>query len=207
MQNELEGMVESMGEKSEQKREYILKKAREVFAKKGFRDVTMKDIVEACEISRGGLYLYFGSTEEIFKEILTQDLENEGEDLASDLGQDATMAELLMLFLKEQKKIILRKKQDITIATYEFLFANKAEKKTTQMIRSQFETGIMVLNKILEEGVRREEFFCENTQAEATNMMYVLEGMKICAKTFGISEGKVDQELLYLVSGLVMEEE
>ena len=195
-----------MGEKSEQKREYILKKAREVFAKKGFRDVTMKDIVEACDISRGGLYLYFGSTEEIFKEILKQDLENDGEDLAGNLGEDATMAELLMLFLKEQKKIILRKKQDITIATYEFLFANKAEKNTTQMIRNQFETGIMVLQKILEEGVRREEFYCENTQAEATNMMYVLEGMKICAKTFGISEGKVDQELLYLVSGLVMEE-
>lgn len=200
-------MVESMGEKSEQKREYILKKAREVFAKKGFRDVTMKDIVEACEISRGGLYLYFGSTEEIFKEILKQDLENDGEDLTGDLGQDATMAELLMLFLKEQKKIILRKKQDIAIATYEFLFANKAEKKAAQMIRSQFETGIMVLNKILEEGVRREEFYCENAKAEATNMMYVLEGMKICAKTFGISESKVDQELLYLVSGLVMEEE
>lgn len=196
-----------MGEKSEQKREYILKKAREVFAKKGFRDVTMKDIVEACEISRGGLYLYFGSTEEIFKEILKQDLENDGEDLTGDLGQDATMAELLMLFLKEQKKIILRKKQDIAIATYEFLFANKAEKKAAQMIRSQFETGIMVLNKILEEGVRREEFYCENAKAEATNMMYVLEGMKICAKTFGISESKVDQELLYLVSGLVMEEE
>ena len=200
-------MVGSMGEKSEQKREYILKKAREVFAKKGFRDVTMKDIVEACEISRGGLYLYFGSTEEIFKEILTQDLENDGEELTGDLSQDATMAELLMLFLKEQKKIILRKKQDITIATYEFLFANKEDKKTAKMIRGQFETGIMVLNKILEEGVNREEFYCENTQAEATNMMYVLEGMKICAKTFGISEGKVDQELLYLVSGLVMEEE
>ena len=196
-----------MGEKSEQKREYILKKAREVFAKKGFRDVTMKDIVDACEISRGGLYLYFGSTEEIFKEILAQDLENDGEELTGGLSQDATMAELLMLFLKEQKKIILRKKQDISIATYEFLFANKEEKKTAKMIRGQFETGIMVLNKILEEGVSREEFYCENTQAEATNIMYVLEGMKICAKTFGLSEGKVDQELLYLVSGLVMEEE
>ena len=200
-------MVGSMGEKSEQKREYILKKAREVFAKKGFRDVTMKDIVDACEISRGGLYLYFGSTEEIFKEILAQDLENDGEELTGGLSQDATMAELLMLFLKEQKKIILRKKQDISIATYEFLFANKEEKKTAKMIRGQFETGIMVLNKILEEGVSREEFYCENTQAEATNIMYVLEGMKICAKTFGLSEGKVDQELLYLVSGLVMEEE
>ena len=56
-----------MGEKSELKREYILKKAKDVFAHKGYRTVTMKDIVEACDISRGGLYLYFGSTEEIFE--------------------------------------------------------------------------------------------------------------------------------------------
>ena len=196
-----------MGEKSEQKREHILKQAKEVFAKKGFRDVTMKDIVEACEISRGGLYLYFGSTEEIFKEILMSELENDGEDITNHLTKDSTMADILMLFLKEQKKIILRKKQDITIATYEYLFAHKPEKKSDNVIRNQFEAGIIVLTKILEEGVRREEFYCENAKAEAANIMYVLEGMKICAKTFGLSESKVDQELLYIVSGLVMEED
>ena len=196
-----------MGEKSKQKREYILKQAKAVFAKKGFRDVTMKDIVEACEISRGGLYLYFGSTEEIFREILQSELEDGGGDITTHLSKDSTMADILMLFLKEQKKIILRKKQDITIAAYEYLFAQRTEKKADNIMRSQFETGIMVLTKILEEGVRREEFYCENAKAEATNIMYVLEGMKICAKTFGLSESKVDQELLYIVSGLVMEEE
>lgn len=196
-----------MGEKSEQKREYILKQAKEVFAKKGFRDVTMKDIVEACEISRGGLYLYFGSTEEIFKEILLSELESEGEDIASYLTQDSTMADILMLFLKEQKKIILKRKQDITVATYEYLFAHKPEKKSDNVVRSQFEAGIMVLTRILEEGMKREELYCADARAEATNIMYVLEGMKICAKTFGLSESKVDQELLYLVSGLIIEEE
>ena len=55
-----------MGEKSVQKRQYILETARKVFAEKGFKRVTMKDIVEACDISRGGLYLYFNSTEEVF---------------------------------------------------------------------------------------------------------------------------------------------
>ena len=196
-----------MGEKSEQKREYILKQAREVFAKKGFRDVTMKDIVEACEISRGGLYLYFGSTEEIFKEILLSEQNAEGEDITSNLTKDSTMADILMLFLKEQKKIILKRKQDITIATYEYMFAHKPEKKSDNVVRNQFETGIMVLTKILEEGVRRGEFYCENAKVEATNIMYVLEGMKICAKSFGLSESKVDQELLYLVSGVIIEEE
>ena len=195
-----------MGEKSEQKREYILKQAKEVFAKKGFRDVTMKDIVEACEISRGGLYLYFGSTEEIFKEILLSELEHEGEDVTKYLTEESTMADILMLFLKEQKKLILKKKQDITIAAYEYLFAHKMDKKSDNVVRNQFEVGIKVLSRILEEGVRRGEFYCENAKVEATNIMYVLEGMKICSKTFGVSESKVDQELLYLVSGLIMEE-
>ena len=44
-----------MGEKSVQKRNYIIEKAREVFQEKGYMAVTMKDIVEACDISRGGL--------------------------------------------------------------------------------------------------------------------------------------------------------
>ena len=46
-----------MGEKSEQKKAYILEVARKVFMEKGYKNVTMKDIVEACDISRGGLYL------------------------------------------------------------------------------------------------------------------------------------------------------
>ena len=51
-----------MGDKSTQKKQYIIEKAKEVFIKRGYKDVTMKDIVEACQISRGGLYLYFANT-------------------------------------------------------------------------------------------------------------------------------------------------
>ena len=58
-----------MGEKSVQKKRYIVEKAREVFVEKGFKKVTMKDIVEACDISRGGLYLYFENTSQIFMEV------------------------------------------------------------------------------------------------------------------------------------------
>ena len=38
-----------MGEKSVQKKRYIVEKARDVFMEKGFKKVTMKDIVEACQ--------------------------------------------------------------------------------------------------------------------------------------------------------------
>ena len=59
-----------MGDKSQQKKSYIVETARGVFATKGYKEVTMKDIVEACDISRGGLYLYFSSTKELFEEVL-----------------------------------------------------------------------------------------------------------------------------------------
>ncbi|MCR8642469.1 TetR/AcrR family transcriptional regulator [Paenibacillus sp. N1-5-1-14] len=48
----------------------ILQAAEQVFIRKGFGRVTMKDIVEQCQISRGGVYLYFSSTDEIFQAIL-----------------------------------------------------------------------------------------------------------------------------------------
>ena len=64
-----------MGEKSVQKKRYIVEKAREVFVEKGFKKVTMKDIVQACDISRGGLYLYFENTSQIFMEVLRMESE------------------------------------------------------------------------------------------------------------------------------------
>ena len=74
-----------MSDKSVQKRKFILETARNVFAEKGFRSVTMKDIVEACEISRGGLYLYFSSTEEIFLEVLSMEAQETDDTVVASL--------------------------------------------------------------------------------------------------------------------------
>jgi len=127
-----------MGEKSLQKRKYILETARRVFMEKGYKRVTMKDIVEACEISRGGLYLYFNSTAEIFLEVLKLESQ-EADDVFSDsITEDATATDILTLFLKEQKKELLRKKDTLTQATYEFYFENELPKTDNILIFTAF---------------------------------------------------------------------
>ena len=68
-----------MGEKSAQKRKFIIDTARGVFADKGYKAVTMKDVVEACQISRGGLYLYFSNTEDLFLAVLEDENEDDDE--------------------------------------------------------------------------------------------------------------------------------
>ena len=179
--------------------------ARKVFAEKGFKRVTMKDIVEACDISRGGLYLYFNSTEEVFAEVLKMESE-EADDLFSDsIKEDSTASDILMLFLKEQKKEILRKKDTLTQATYEFYFENKSAKKDN-ILKQQFDSAVKVLHRLIEMGVESGEFRCENPEGTARNIMYVLEGLRISAQIRGISPETVDRELLYIFAGLGVEE-
>lgn len=98
-----------MSEKSVQKRNYIIEKAREVFSQKGYLTVTMKDIVEACEISRGGLYLYFDSIKALFLAVLEKEKEETDDDLEPALSKVTSSADILVLFLQEQKKEILKR--------------------------------------------------------------------------------------------------
>lgn len=194
-----------MGEKSIQKRKYILETARKVFMEKGYKNVTMKDIVEACEISRGGLYLYFGSTAEIFQEVLKMESQEADDVFSDNITEDATAADILMLFLKEQKKELLRKKGNLTVATYEFFFSGDAPKKDN-ILKKQFDSAVIILEKLLEAGVDNGEFVCDDCRATARNIMFVLEGLKISAQTVGITQETVDEELMYILQGLIVEE-
>ena len=88
-----------MGEKSTQKRQFILETAKKIFMEKGYKSVTMKDVVEACGISRGGLYLYFGSTKDIFMEILRLESQEADDLLSSNISEDAAPSDILALLL------------------------------------------------------------------------------------------------------------
>ncbi len=190
-----------MGDKSVQKKRYIVETARKVFMEKGFKTVTMKDIVEACDISRGGLYLYFENTNQIFTEVLKLESEETDDVFSGKISQDATAVDILLLFLKEQKKEILRKKDTLTQAIYEFYFANNLPKKDN-VLKKQFDSAVKVIEKLIETGVENGEFVCEDCAGTARNIMYVLEGMKISAQTTGISSDAVDRELMFILRGI-----
>ena len=190
-----------MGEKSIQKRKYILETARKVFVEKGFKRVTMKDIVEACGISRGGLYLYFDDTSQIFMEVLKMESQ-EADDVFSDsITEDATAADILVLFLQEQKKELLRKEDTLTQAIYEFYFETQPNKKEN-VLRKQFEEAVKIIEKLIEAGVDSGEFYCEDCKGTARNIMFILEGLKISAQTIGITADTVDKEILYILKSL-----
>lgn len=75
------------------------------------------------------------------------------------------------------------------------------------MLRKQFEAGVRVIEKLITSGIASGEFYCENPKGAANNIMYVLEGMKVNSQTMGITEAMVDEQLLYIMEGLVIDVE
>lgn len=193
-----------MGEKSVQKKKFILETARKVFVEKGFKKVTMKDIVEACEISRGGLYLYFDNTSQIFLEVMKLESEETDDVFSDNITEDATAADILVLFLQEQKKELLRKKDTLTQAIYEYYFENQPAKRDN-VLKKQFDSAVKIMEKLIETGVENGELYCEDCQGTARNIMFVLEGLKISAQTIGITAETVDREILYILRSLGVE--
>ncbi|MBP5197433.1 MAG: TetR/AcrR family transcriptional regulator [Lachnospiraceae bacterium] len=193
-----------MSDKSEQKKKYIIETAREVFMEKGFKTVTMKDIVERCNISRGGLYLYYESTAQIFLEVLKLESQEADDVFSGNISEDATAAEILLFFLNEQKKELLRKSNTLTKAIYEFYFSEERPKKTN-VIKRQFDEGVKIVENLIRVGVENGEFVCDDYKGTARNIFYVLEGLKITAQTMGVTAAMVDAEIAYIMQNLGIE--
>lgn len=190
-----------MGDKSLRKKQYIVEKARGVFMEKGYKNVTMKDIVEACDISRGGLYLYFDSTKQLFLEVLKAEGEGEEDVFAGKVSETSGAAEILVLFLVDQKKAILKKKSSLAKATYEFYFETRLERKD-DIIKNEFDAEVKVLEAIIDKGIKLGEFVCSDSLEAARNIMFTLEGLKIMSNTVGLSADILDKQFLYILSTL-----
>ncbi len=184
-----------MGSKSLQKKQYIIAKAREVFSENGYRKVTMKDIVEACDISRGGLYLYFSDIKSLFEAVLVQ--EQEGRENAL-LNEELSPGEALLIWLEAQKSRILGEKS-LAAAIFEYLFAETA----ADMLSVREET-VSGLEKLITRGVLEEWMVCENPAVAARHIVYVMDGLCVTSQTFGVTMEEIDQEIEYIMGMLGM---
>lgn len=58
-----------MTSKSEQKKKFILQKAKERFIHYGYNNTSMQDLVDYIGVSKGSIYYYFSGKEDLFFEI------------------------------------------------------------------------------------------------------------------------------------------
>lgn len=191
--------------KSELKKRFIIEKSREIFKKKGFQMVTMSDIVNACEISRGGLYRYYKNTFEIFMEVLQMEQEETGIGLTNAMQNKLSAPIILETFLKEQKKELLQKDETLTVAVYEFFFLHRDDLEEN-ILQKQFDRAKRILTELIQYGIDRKEFCEVDQQTVAKHIILFLEGIRVSSKVMYVTEELLDEQFNFIRKHLVNDE-
>lgn len=180
--------------KSEEKREFILLQAKQVFIRKGFTAVTMKDIIEECDISRGGIYLYFKSVDDIFMQVIIMHNKQKLKEARDYLAEDKSFKQLLDEYFEKQKKRLLNMSSSLLMAMYEYRFAHKDD-YDKEFFYNQFENTKTIVLEMLSYGVRKGEITGRNIDDLAMNIVFFIEGLSMLGTAAGVSEELIDRQM------------
>ncbi|MCL1802356.1 MAG: TetR/AcrR family transcriptional regulator [Eubacteriaceae bacterium] len=190
------------------RKKYILEKAALVFMRKGFTSVTMKDIVEECEMSRGGVYRYFSSTKEIFMEIISSENESDYAFLGKHMEKGTNAVKILEMFLQLQKKELLNIEKTIRLAMYEFFIFHRDT--MSYVLEQNYTAALSLVSQTLLYGIERKEItgiLPNDAEKYANCMIVLLEGLSIFAVSGQISSETIDEQFGLFIKNLVNKKE
>jgi len=145
----------------ESRRSAILKAARKLFFDRGFKDVTVDNIAAKAEVSKGSVYLYFKSKEEIYTQILINDSIATFEDFKNKFSaREAAAAELLMEFADNYINYFLNENELFRILMTFMLHADDmilTDEQNSQLLQTTND-NIKFVSEILQKGVDSGEF-------------------------------------------------
>ncbi len=154
------GLRERRGKEKDNRKKNILKAARSLFFKKGFTKVTVDEIAKTSELGKGSIYLYFNSKEEIYAQILLNDIDGFNEKVDVLLERKSTAADLL----KELSRLYIDYFLDDSelfriLITYMLQPAkmNLTEKLNAEILNA-IARSIDVIGSVLQMGVDTKEF-------------------------------------------------
>ncbi len=140
-----------MSGKAERTREMILDRVYPLFTKRGFKQVTMKDVCEVTGLSRGGLYSHFSSTGALFEALLEKITGKDAMDFRGEISKGLSATEILERALRLMDDEMKHPEDSLSIAMYEYAevtgsdvmehFNRIWEEKWTALIRYGIDSG------------------------------------------------------------------
>jgi AcrR family transcriptional regulator len=191
--------------KAIKKKRYILEKAETVFIREGYPSVTMKHIVEECGISRGGLYKYYSSAQEIFEDILSLSKEDDYAYFTEGMEQGRNAVELLHGFLQKQKEELANAKNTIRAASYEY-FLSRRRHLPEEVLGAYFNGAVAVFSRVLAYGIERQEMTRlahADIEKTARHFVVALEGLNVLAMSMSVSPELIQEQLDLIMAPIV----
>jgi AcrR family transcriptional regulator len=170
--------MQTKGENANKKdlnRESILKIAREIFSKYGFKKTILDDIANAVRKGKSSLYYYFSSKEDLFQAVILKEVEILAHELEIVINRNTDPVDKL-------RDYVLTK-----LTTFRSLanFYHAIENDITAIgfiedIKHKYEQDeIRMIKRILIEGVRKNEFEIYDFNLAAIGITMAIKGLEM----------------------------
>jgi len=170
------GLLERREKEKDSRRMLILKSARKLFCAKGFKNVTVDKIAKFSELGKGSIYLYFNSKEEIYAQILLQDIDKFHQQALTLLNKKKTATDSLFAFSSFYTDFFLNEPELFRILM-SFMLQNGQMNPSDEQYRNIIATmrkTIDIISNILQLGIDSKEI---NPNIDIKYSQFALWGM------------------------------
>ncbi len=171
-----------------ERRAQILQAAATVFARNGVDGARMDDIVAESGLSKGSLYWYFDSKQEIVTALVDEILRSEFEQLKLLIDAPGTVLERLTTFV-DAHAAVFREHPTLGKLGLEFYAMSGRVPQIKEFIRRYYRDYIEVLVELLAQGQSRGELDIDDPNELAVNLVCLLEGLTLL---WALDAGEID---------------
>jgi AcrR family transcriptional regulator len=160
---------------SAERKKQILDAAMIVFSHKGFHQARMDDIVKQSGLSKGTIYWYFNSKDEIISQILDNLFERELASLGELQNEEGSASERLLEFMRISLTDLMPMLKHMPL-TYEFYAFALREETVRITLKKYFRSYVELLIPIIQQGIDSGEFRAINAREAAIAAGATFEG-------------------------------
>ena len=172
-----------MAGKREKTRNAILDESYALFAKKGFKQVTMKDVCEVTGMSRGGLYSHFSGTDKLFAALLERIMENSIMDFQTEIEKRSSATEILDRTLSLMEEEMRHPEDSLSVAIYEY--AETVDPGVMERLNRNAEKK---WKKLVAYGINRGEFQDVNVEEIVNVILYSYQGVRMWSRIIPVKQ-------------------
>ena len=181
-----------MNRRGTETRRLILKKSYPLFAEKGFKEVTMKDICECTGLSRGGLYRHYDSTSQIFAEILEELLKRQEDEFSEKIKKKESAICILNDVLERYRLEMLDSGNSLSVAIYEFYSLPQSEHIPNALLE-QYLLSKEMWSRSIQYGIEQQVFKQVDIPAVFDLIVFSYQGVRMYSRLMPLDKDIPDR--------------
>ncbi|MGP4059543.1 TetR/AcrR family transcriptional regulator [Halobacillus sp. H74] len=188
-----------------QRRADIMEAATRVFIEHGYEHTTMKHVMEAANVSRGGLYQYFSNKEDLFEALLEEGLTDEAEETELSLEKADSYWTLLMEFLFGEDGKPNAGMDPLAPSKLEFFITGRNDERRRAYGEKRYELGLGIYKEIIQAGQKSGEFSDKfDSELIARSIITFVDGLALDHAILPEEKMKLEEQSILFVDYLKM---